>query len=850
MFPCKRCEKSYKSQSSLARHLRNHTVDNSYHSCPVCHVAFSRRDLLVRHMNIHEGIANDRSGSSRNLKPKIGARRRCHTACQPCRNARVKCNGDNPCLTCTLNQRDCRYLARSHRISRINVVGDTLPITPPTQSMEDEDPSLPSPSTADPDIPVPPVHFAMTAREDPSDSLAVLDEPSHDNLVAPSDMASLNPMGFDWTVGYSPNNVSWPWLHESLYLKGNPWDEWTASVDIPNATPSSLNPPMSPNTTLPLGEYCHGPQEISTGSSNVSPLEADAIIQRRRLKSQTRIIEELVTYAARPDGESADSRLCYWGCMSLRVTEAFGIDDWQAAHANRSLMHMLDLYRESFSPLWPLLSGRDFNAGEMHPLLFLTLVSIGAMYGTSSESCFGTAMHEKIRKTLLTPLFVIEEHESSLLPLGQARLLTQVGSLYFGQRRAFSFAQNLGSVLLAQARRMDLFSADRTSLLTSHDSTEDDYFSAWMHVESRKRLAFGFLRADVYMSVLMNSRPLISAEEFELDLPAPDHIWAAPDSPAARQFRDQGPRPYGRAPGLSFADLVRVALDRSEALLDMDLARYELLLFGLQEQVWRFSHDPRLFRRLVGTHEPSEITRRHFIPTQSTGAMFNRWSSPPHADHLAITHRRMNDLTDNRAQLMDALVKWEQSFAAVRTMGTSPSDRTSIMSSVLLCRLSYLRFAAPLPDLHNFGYAFFNKKPVDQRKLEALTCWARSPEARTAAGFSCDICNLVGYEVQQPVEKRAKHNLLAFSGLHHAAIVIWVFAGSQDDDFTEDSLSLSADGEPIMLCRRESTQLIKTIIGLYKKLTPVGWCSFVAVAERLSLHTFPATVFNSSSHNV
>jgi hypothetical protein len=89
---------------------------------------------------------------------------------------------------------------------------------------------------------------------------------------------------------------------------------------------------------------------------------------------------------------------------------------------------------------------------------------------------------------------------------------------------------------------MDLFSADRTHILTGHASAEDDKLRVWMHIEARKQLAFGILRADVYTSVLMSSRPLISAEEVELDLPAPDDIWIRPGTIICR------PRPRGTRP--------------------------------------------------------------------------------------------------------------------------------------------------------------------------------------------------------------------------------------------------------------------------------------------------------------
>jgi hypothetical protein len=112
-----------------------------------------------------------------------------------------------------------------------------------------------------------------------------------------------------------------------------------------------------------------------------------------------------------------------------------------------------------FAPLWPLLGMQNFDMDLLHPLLYLTLSSIGAMYSGLKECHFGQMMHECVRKKLLAVAFEIEDLDDDFLWLGQARLLTQVAALYFGQKRAFSYAQHLGSVLAAQARRMDLFSA-------------------------------------------------------------------------------------------------------------------------------------------------------------------------------------------------------------------------------------------------------------------------------------------------------------------------------------------------------------------------------------------------------
>lgn len=120
MYVCRVCDKTYQSRGSLTRHLRNHSVNNSQHICPTCGVAFSRRDLLRRHFQIHQSENNALSpsaGTTRSLKS--ARRRRCHTACQRCREARVKCNGKHPCAHCITSQTECRFRPRAHRVSRI-----------------------------------------------------------------------------------------------------------------------------------------------------------------------------------------------------------------------------------------------------------------------------------------------------------------------------------------------------------------------------------------------------------------------------------------------------------------------------------------------------------------------------------------------------------------------------------------------------------------------------------------------------------------------------------------------------------------------------------------------------------
>ncbi|KAL1885174.1 hypothetical protein Plec18167_001831 [Paecilomyces lecythidis] len=693
-------------------------------------------------------------------------------------------------------------------------------------------------------------------------------EPDESNPDCCTGTATSDAAGLELTY---PDVISWPWLHESLYLQGNPFDDLFPSAinfseplsgaldTAPNVnagekasqgdmrgnvveeggTSRELSSTLFPRSLLDTGGVDPVIDPVSVPPRNRGTIEQTAQTDAGRSQARERLVQELAKFATQPMLESGNSRMCYWSSMSLRVADTFGIGQWQELQAETPLLKMLELYKRYFSPLWPLLTSTQFDPKELHPALFLTLVSIGGMYGTSSERCFSTALHEEIRKVLLNPLFTLEDNEEYLLPLGQARLLTQVAALYFGQRLAFSYAQHLGAVIVAQARRMDLFSAQRSQSYTANQCP-DKQLKVWLHLESRKRLAFGILRADVFTSVLMNSRPLLSSEEIDLELPAPDSIWTAVDMNHPEKFLDMIRSHTGSGRDIRFSDLVRIAFDRSEALLDMEPMQYELLLFGLQEPIWRFSHDPNIFVRLTGEPAPPYTTNESLAPETTSRVAITQFSSDSNDDQLGIAHRRMSDLRDHRDQLIDALHKWEKSFVAVRTRSAFQNERTSIMSSLLLLKLSHLRLTAPLSGLHGVAYSLSNKQSVETRTLHSLTLWARSREALIAADLACQIWRLLNHEAKRPAEKRAKHNLLAFSGLHHAAVVIWVVSGSQEGNIPDSNHLTLGDDDPIPLHRLESTRLTKKVVQLYKCLNPVGWCSFAVAAERLTHFTFPA----------
>lgn len=201
MYKCTECGKTYESSNSLARHSSTHGDDPATHTCRVCLVTFYRRDLLTRHMKVHDrdspgNSAKQQQDTSR--RPgKVVARKRCHTACKRCRDMRLKCNDQRPCTRCVKASVNCEESNnRRRRISHVAEVVDS-------QTTEAVDgPSLGENELMDhnlsPDI---------DETQDPDE----LDELDMDLDIGLD-------IGLELDLDLDLDGMSWPWIHESMFL--------------------------------------------------------------------------------------------------------------------------------------------------------------------------------------------------------------------------------------------------------------------------------------------------------------------------------------------------------------------------------------------------------------------------------------------------------------------------------------------------------------------------------------------------------------------------------------------------------------------------------------------------------
>ncbi|KAK6368228.1 hypothetical protein LTS17_009969 [Exophiala oligosperma] len=450
------------------------------------------------------------------------------------------------------------------------------------------------------------------------------------------------------------------------------------------------------------------------------------------------------------------------------------------------------------------------------------------MYLDHNASAFGTMMHKSLRIALITSFIEKEITESDTIWLAQARNTIQVVSLYFGQGLGLTYAQHIGAVLVSQSRRMKLFTQAGTDEFAT-GSTPEEEVEAWICAETRRRVAF-----DVFLSLLLNCPPIISVEELQIPLPYPDYLWLSIGKLPTQDLLAALECERTRRNQTLFCDLIRIVLDRDEVLLNMETRDYELLLFGLQEQVWKFSHDPDMFQRLNGRPWRDEGYAESL--DNDINLAFN--SPALHSrDHLQVNHREMKDLVSDRRRLSKALEKWSQSFNASRFRPGFNKDRGSILSSLLLFHIYHLRLNAHLDALHHIADRLCDQRTIDYKKLQTAIRWAHNAQSRNATYHASKIWSLLDNEARMNPLKKARYTVLSFMGLYHASVVLWTCFGARR---AGEHLSFEGSSDDSDGCHsNKSYDVLISIVFLYQRLKCMSWDAFAESVRKLSYYEFP-----------
>lgn len=875
MFTCRHCRKGFATRNTLTRHMRNHQPDKQ-ETCDICGVAFHRTDLLARHQKSHVMSMQHSANRAAQLK-----RRRCSVACMECRHARTKCDGMLPCRKCTEQDKTCRFEHSGHRQSRSALLASSqIPqdSTPGNSSLPEDDIVRPLPTKentstlvaesrapmlpADAQVPieVPASSFSTTdltgtngvdpANTNLSQNVMLWDLPlakscSQQSTAGDSNFNPLPDVGdpFLYSAAGSNMPMNWQWPYEELYLPpaGSPmgWTEeaisatfsstsWTASGLLREDQNSSrLNAAASSLSTDP----CLDAESSVPTSEILDPVVAHTVAPRsdgsKEAEDQRQVVEVLVEYVRKHLDTQHDllaQHGDFWLSMSPRVRDSFFpgknsefgfVDDCSTHLLNR----LARLFFKTFNCLWPMLFEEHVDFQTAHPLLYLTIVAMGAMYVREGVT-FGSALHKNLRTLLLGSFPMFAGLKKEPLWLLQSIHLHEAGALYFGHSCAFSVSQHLGSILIFASRRLNLFSSNALAP-GSHANDEGPEFATangtdrWIYDESRRRLAFGVFRIDVYRSALLNTRPLMSYAEFSI--PAPDRgIGNKVKERSAGAESERTGRRY------EFRELVAMALDRQEDLPAMSPVEHEMLIFALHEIVWKYSsHNDDLQRCLPGTlHTWSD----DILPESSDNQRSRSYAPTGHhdldhsfqnrEDQLDFTTNGLSDRHIDCLRLLHGLRKWKCALASVQSSTRLENHRSIFLSGLMAYHTAFLRLNAPLEPLHQISYMAQGVSTLEPSVILIARTWAREDRARVAVKHACAIWFIVSEEMGRPSGNRAVFNLFAFLALHHSSVIIWTYTELHTQHNLGSSclalkLGHKARGRPdLLICRENKRELL------------------------------------------
>ena len=713
------------------------------------------------------------------------------------------------------------------------------------------------------------VHEQMFLQDDPS-------------LGMTFDLAAMNSGAVVSNVGWQPEPYTaagavcaWPTManHSLLNVESNlqPDNAMTSGTPTAMGTNGSAHsnatlastvtmPSQGPEQMVPLPARKLGlPSYMQQRASSTGVRTPDAQAAQRA------VVDELTEFAFDFSKPNPDPAVCanFWHRMSTKVEQAFDLYHVCPTRSggHHLLQYFLDLFFERFYQLWPMFRRQNFVYDRTPPHLFMTLASIGSMYAGEAAAAYGFMTHESVRIKLLVVPFQFQLPEEAYEPLCQSMVLIQVAALYFGHKQAFSIAQQLGSIIVSHARKFNLFNNTLAfQNLEKHNGRTpkaDDIVANWTRIEGRKRLAFGILRADIFIGILLNNRPLVSFEEINLELPCPSKVWGYDAADLQRYVLNQFEHRNERR-GMLYSDLVRIALDRGEALPSLKAVEFELLLFGLQQLVWGFSHDLDMMPRLTGRHEPISGGLPH-------NDLFGSWSysvqhiekakpAPSWPDKDATTHkdlldcsvREMNDLKADYHRATHVLRKWKQAFTATSMSGELElvPARSSLLASRLLYHLSFVRLRADIHTFHLLAHKVVKGEPPET-SIQSVYRWSVSRDAKVALEHACAIWSLISTETERDDETRARFNIASHISLYHAAAVVWAFAGTHDA-ISEASLDMGETAgktlrDDYRIHRGNNARLMSNFAALFKKITP-AWItisSFTTTTSVMASRPFP-----------
>ena len=826
-FTCPDCGKQYKAKETLTRHRKNHETSAQY-TCSTCSNTFKRKDLLTRHIATHESKE----------RGVLRARRANNSACERCSLRKLRCDGSTTCSGCARASEPC-----IHRADQ----GDTGILTE-NQGASETGISFPSDGS----------EYGQAAIAPAEPALAFMPQMEFDSNWATA---------YDAGEQYNPNAFElsgWPWLHEAMYMQNeNIWpsaahagyfgNEYSGNISLSlttgqassrhngglqvvrnaeHAAHADINTPIpelatafaqsqTGNLSLPVDQYDQhtdntnrsgdeqDPTHLQNGISNFSRPGTPEPIAKREA-----VIHEIVSYSLK---HAEDPAFGIWNRQqtSSKISQTFDLSRLGVA-PDGVLDHFVGLYFENFHMLWLLFHQKTLQAVYRDaPYLYLTLSVIGSAFAGQDACLYHTILLNALRKTLTRACFSDTMPDHQLESLCGSLQLVRISFMYFGHARALTAIQMIGGALIYLARKLDLFGS---AALSGHLPCEINGrvgSPRWIRSETRKHLAAGLLLLESDVSLLFGTRPLVSAEEFGVSLPCSLGIWTSespsPPIPAGEDVE----RPL-------FSQLVRIALDLDEPFPDLDSWTMKLIMYGVQEHVWRYSWEQGFMYRFgQNAGENPENRTNHKL-----------------SDH---SRRPMKDYWTGRERLIRALNRCNETLSANTVLRHAQSQRSNLLAGRVLFHLSFMKLMAPLSFIHQIFLDTSQHNP-NGPATRTVKAWAHTEEASNAAHHALKVRALLKIELDRENRKRAKFMVLSQLGMFHAAAILWAIAGARNA--SELRVLDPLTNEEIQLNQASNSVLMHEYAEVLHNLGPEWYSmsSFLATVNDMASVKFPSQV--------
>ncbi|KAH7082309.1 hypothetical protein FB567DRAFT_630709 [Paraphoma chrysanthemicola] len=509
-----------------------------YH-CSVCCRPFDRKDVLSRHMRVHDAH-----------RPPPGARRK---ACQSCVQSKTRCNGERPkCSSCVRRKLPCIFegAAGSRRQDGRQNNGSVISLAPDsTQHVGSDQPLLESSMFANAQsMTTPPPSEAQINEIDlnqdgtniysPKSGLTVaanLPSPTSGGLT--SDlmfMAFDNPdfnSNLDWILENSGSEHSRTDMGFLNTLSSH--DDPLSQLLLISAPQTASLPAM--NTTsfdvqgdgTALGGLLVPQPQHTVDHGDPWPLE-----------NSGPPLKEIVLPSLGFDQVDARGRYHNlmpindrtWHALQKCLRLPFEQNTLQTLNLEsfppkEDLDHCIDLYFAHFHPMLSFIHLPTFDPGR-DLVVTLAIICIGVCYTQFPGSkAFSITLSELSRRLLV----FMAEHDHRFVRTQSylaAQLLQGIHGYSSGSERLFELSESCRNSLIYHTKCMGLFRSE-TQASPPTGCTLEETWQAYIRAESSRRLSWAVFTYDASVAYLHNNRPFLNIADVNLNLPGSIEHWQA-----------------------------------------------------------------------------------------------------------------------------------------------------------------------------------------------------------------------------------------------------------------------------------------------------------------------------------